>query len=82
MRTIELTDEIGVKRFYLPGVELKGVCACGAELSWSGDGDYVSNPVPGEPEEIFTYCDECGEDEVRLGSVTLRVQAEIVEGED
>jgi hypothetical protein len=56
---IEDGTEIGVKRFYMPGVVLNFDCKkCGHKMENDYNSDYLSYPEIGE-QTIMFYCDEC-----------------------
>ncbi len=56
---IKIGEEIGVKRFYMPGVLLSFNCRkCGKLMEKDYEQQYISFPTIGEQTEYF-YCHEC-----------------------
>jgi len=54
--------ELCEKRFYLPGISLKGNCPkCQAPWVNDFDDNYLSYPSAGIPLEVCVGCEACGE---------------------
>jgi hypothetical protein len=53
-------ENIDVKRFYLPGISIKGVCPkCQAPWEHSFGENYLSYPTVGAVMRVGGYCQEC-----------------------
>lgn len=53
--------ELCEKRFYLPGISLKGKCPkCKAAWHLDFGDDYLSYPIAGVPLDVTVGCDPCG----------------------
>jgi hypothetical protein len=70
--------DLGVKRFYLPGVNLKGKCpSCGAKAELDLDSNYLSYPTANVDFDEPMACNECCH-EWSVG-LRLNVSLEVVE---
>lgn len=58
----EISVEIEVKRFYIPGVTVYSTCPnCMKEHKFDFDNEYISYPVVNAPEKVHFYCTDCDE---------------------
>lgn len=68
--------ELGVKRFYLPGVAVESACQmCGAANKTDLGAHYLSYPSIGEPTEVRHLCERC--DHSWTTSVVLRLSVRL-----
>ena len=52
--------EIDVKRFYIPGIKIKGKCKhCGKKVVFDLSEHYITNPVIGGTNQEWFYCEAC-----------------------
>ena len=69
----------GAKRQHFPYVVTDVCPECGETLEMDlSRGDYICEPVFGQPKEIWTYCSECGIEGPRR-TVIPRLTLEVVE---
>ncbi len=62
--------EIEMKRFYLPGIEIKGRCPSGHEIILDLSDHYLAYPQPEKPDTIECICYQCSDE---CHSVYLKV---------
>lgn len=70
--------ELEIKRMYLPGVVLKGKCACGKHLVRDFSQDYLSYPTMNKVTKVHLYCGDCDDDTVTI-QVRLNVSLTLVD---